>query len=65
MRHPEIAKKQFTLLRPVYFRNRNKMVRHPILTSGFFIMKFVEGLSAFYGMNLKNKWGNYAKEMGV
>ena len=63
-RHPEIAKKQFTLLRPAYFKNWRKMIKHPLLTTGFIVSKFVEGVSALYGMHLKGSWGDYKKEMG-
>lgn len=57
-RHPEIAKKQFTLLRPIYIKNWKKMIKNPVLSFGFIIIKFVEGISAFYGMNIKKSWGD-------
>ena len=63
-RHPEIAKKQFTLLRPAYFKNWRKFIKNPMFTLGFIILKSVEGASALYGMHIKRSWGDYKKEMG-
>ena len=63
-KYPEISKKQFTLLRPTYFRNWKKIVRNPALACGFIVIKLVEGFSAFYGMYIKSSWGDYKKEMG-
>lgn len=63
-KYPEISRKQFTLLRPTYFRNWKKMIMSPGLAYGFIVLKMVEGFSALYGMYLKNTWGDYKKETG-
>lgn len=37
-------------LRKCYLRNWKFLIKHPILTTGFFSMKFLEGMSALYMM---------------
>lgn len=38
-KHPELARKQFRFIRPAFFRNGSKLLRHPILTLGLLVLK--------------------------
>lgn len=41
-KHPEMARKQFKLIRPAFIRNWRKLAKDPLHTAGFIFMKFCE-----------------------
>lgn len=55
-KHPDLAKKQFRLLRPAFIKNWRKMVADPIHTVGLFGMKICEFVVGRLGL-VKNKKG--------
>ncbi len=50
-RHPEIFKKQISILR--YFRKWKKFIMHPILALGFFLIKGGEAAAVLYSIKKK------------
>ena len=49
-KHPKVGRGQMTLLRPAFFRHRDLLIRHPILTSGMIVMKTAEAGAGAMGM---------------
>ena len=41
-KHPDVVRKQFTLIRPAFLRNWKKLMRKPVHCFGMFFMKFCE-----------------------
>ena len=41
-RHPQLAARQFNLFRPAFIRNWRRLLRHPLLASGMFVLKTAE-----------------------
>lgn len=53
-KQPDMARKQFTLLRPAFLKNWRKLARDPIHTTGFLFMKCCEFSAAGIGY-IKNR----------
>jgi len=51
---PGLYVNQFNILRPVYFRNWRELIKDPIHTIGFLIMKTVEAIAMFAGFVRSN-----------
>lgn len=51
-KHPELAKKQLTPFREMYFKNWELLARNPLLTGGLVLLKFTEFFGAFVGLVL-------------
>jgi len=49
-KHPSIGRNQMTFFRPAFFRHRDLLVRHPLLTTGMFVMKTAEAGAGAMGM---------------
>jgi glycosyltransferase involved in cell wall biosynthesis len=41
-RHPELARKQFVLIRPAFLRHRRRLARSPLLAAAMIVMKVAE-----------------------
>ena len=48
-KYPKKYKRQLTLFRPAYFKNWRKLMKHPVLTCGFIILKISEFAMAGLG----------------
>ncbi len=51
---PGIYYNQFNVFRPVFFRNWRKLVKDPLHTAGFLIMKSFEAVAMFVGFIISN-----------
>jgi glycosyltransferase involved in cell wall biosynthesis len=49
-KHPNIGRSQMTFFRPAFFRHRDLLLRHPLLTTGMFVMKTAEAGAGAMGM---------------
>lgn len=49
-KHPSTGRSQLTFFRPAFFRNRDLLLRHPLLTTGMFVMKTAEAGAGAMGM---------------
>jgi glycosyltransferase involved in cell wall biosynthesis len=49
-KHPSTGRRQMTFFRPAFFRHRDLLLRHPLLTTGMFVMKTAEAGAGVMGM---------------
>lgn len=50
----EESKREFTFLRPAFFKNWKLFLRDPLHTAGFLVMRFFEGLAVLYALIRKS-----------